>query len=171
MSTPADLNNSLNEIMLFDPETSRPVSQFTLFDEKLPAFNEIRKAATNIFGRKGQRIHSAYTSMKRKWTKNISSVVLEKEISPLDKIGLHMIWFDPTGKRDLDNSAAFTKFILDGIVEANVIKNDGPSHVVFLVHTFADRSIWKLNYKLHKTKKKGVMVNIYEIRDKQRRTK
>lgn len=45
-------------------------------------------------------------------------------------------WFEQNSKRDIDNIASGVKFILDGLVQAGVLKNDSQKYVVGLVNKF-----------------------------------
>ena len=45
-------------------------------------------------------------------------------------------WYEPNRRRDLDNVASAKKFILDGLVRAGVLANDGQRHVTGFADTF-----------------------------------
>lgn len=45
-------------------------------------------------------------------------------------------WFEPNARRDIDNVAFGTKFILDGLIQAGKLKNDGRKQVQAIQHEF-----------------------------------
>ena len=52
-----------------------------------------------------------------------------------EKVDIVFEWFT-TGRKDHDNIAFAKKFILDGLQESGVLKNDNPSYVGNFVDTF-----------------------------------
>ena len=49
---------------------------------------------------------------------------------------LKFTWLVPNKRRDLDNLAFASKFVLDGMVKANVIPSDNLVHIVELTHCY-----------------------------------
>jgi Holliday junction resolvase RusA-like endonuclease len=91
---------------------------------RLPCLNDIIDAAKGAGG-KG----SHYARMKRTWTEAFVWAANAAKIPPLKRIHLDFIWEEPNKQRNPDNIAAAKKFILDGLVKAGVLKNDGWSQV------------------------------------------
>ena len=52
------------------------------------------------------------------------------------QVKIHFFWFEENRKRDLDNVAAAKKFIIDGLVRAQVIANDTQNYVKGFTDTF-----------------------------------
>lgn len=51
-------------------------------------------------------------------------------------VSVRFLWVERDRRRDLDNVAFAKKFVLDGLVEAGVLEDDGQRHVVALQDTF-----------------------------------
>lgn len=51
-------------------------------------------------------------------------------------VAVRFLWVEPNRRRDLDNVAFAKKFVLDGLVAAGVLENDGQRHVVALQDSF-----------------------------------
>ena len=57
---------------------------------------------------------------------------------PLDyPLAVAIRWVEPSRRRDPDNVAFATKFILDAMVRAGVIDGDTHRHIASIAHTFA----------------------------------
>lgn len=82
---------------------------------ELPAQNEIIKAAKSS--------PYAYSRMKKDSTNTITW--LSKNKANMDRIWLDITYVCKNRRKDPDNIAAAKKFILDGLVAAGVIPNDG----------------------------------------------
>ena len=52
-------------------------------------------------------------------------------------LGVAIRWVEPSRRRDPDNVAFATKFILDAMVRAGVIDGDTHRHIASIAHTFA----------------------------------
>lgn len=67
-------------------------------------------------------------------------VAMELKINKYRKIKkpvfLKFSWFVKNKRKDKDNIAFATKFILDGMVEAGILENDGWDYVVGFSHRF-----------------------------------
>lgn len=64
-------------------------------------------------------------------------------------------WFEQNSKRDIDNIASGVKFILDGLVQAGVLKNDSQKYVVGLVNKFyVDKDNPRVEVKLVEIRRK-----------------
>ena len=86
----------------------------------LPGMNEIIAACK---GRGGNG--TAYAAMKKKLTNDIALHVRAARLRPITRAYLRFIWREKDKRRDPDNIACARKFILDALVVAKVISNDG----------------------------------------------
>lgn len=50
---------------------------------------------------------------------------------PLD---LHIVWYEPNKRRDIDNITFATKFIQDALVKSGILKDDSQKYIVGLSH-------------------------------------
>ena len=112
--------------------------EFSFFTtEKTPGFNEMVTAAKS-FGeiRKIGKAYNAYAKMKNLWSSRLVYSIEKNKIYPVDKVYLYMLWIEPNTRRDPDNIAAFSKFILDALQKASIIKNDGWKNITGFTHGF-----------------------------------
>lgn len=93
---------------------------------ELPAMNEILKAA------KSNRYK--YSSMKRLHTNRVAYCA--RGSGTVDQADVTVIWHCKNRKKDKDNIEAGIKFVLDGLVVAGVLPNDGWRHVRDITHKF-----------------------------------
>lgn len=106
----------------------------------LPGMNEIIDAAKtfrNIPSKNIRRPYNRlykYTEFKEKWNTYIKARIGKSE--PMKKIWINFIWIEPDRKRDPDNIAAAKKFILDGMILAGLIKNDGWNEIAGWIDRF-----------------------------------
>ena len=114
--------------------------EFSVYGKDMPGFNEMI-AASKSFGhiRTG---YNKYAVMKKTITARVVEEIEKANIYPIDKIFLHMIWIEPTKRRDPDNIAAFIKFILDALQKAKIIKNDGWGQVKGWKNNFIKGDSW-----------------------------
>ena len=97
---------------------------------KLPGLNETIRAAK--MGNKG---YQPYAEMKREYGDMITW--LAKKLPTHNVVGITIKWYEPDSRRDIDNIAAGgTKFIMDALVHAGVIKDDSQKYVKSLSHEF-----------------------------------
>ena len=122
--------------------------KFTVYGKDLPGFNDFIAAAKSR-----NKNYNGYNALKSKWSKKIILSIEAANVFPIDKIFLHMIWCEPSKRRDPDNIASFIKFILDALQKANIIKNDGWRYVKGWRNEFIVGS------------KRGVEVRIYDTED------
>ena len=72
--------------------------------------------------------------MKKKWTHAVAK--LARHMDPMNEpVRIEFVWVEGNRRRDLDNIAAATKFVLDGIVEAGILPDDSQKWVRSLHHT------------------------------------
>ena len=76
--------------------------------------------------------------LKRRETKRCAMAVMG--LSPIRKpVRLSISWYEPNGRRDIDNVAAGgTKVLLDGLVQAGILPNDGRKWVKAISHQFPE---------------------------------
>lgn len=107
------------------------MSSFTI-PGRLPGMNEIIDAARS----------SRYTSaeMKKVNTEFVAWCVKKARLPKMTRINLTISWYEPNDKRDTDNVHAGVKFILDGLVMAGVLRNDGRKQIAKITHEiFTDK--------------------------------
>ena len=89
---------------------------------RLPGLNDMTDAARR------NRYESA--KMKREYTDLVAWCAKSARLPRFDRVDLVITWYEPNRKRDKDNiMAGGLKMILDGLVVADVIKNDGWSEI------------------------------------------
>ena len=74
---------------------------------------------------------SHYAREKKRWTDRVWAESKAAGLRPMTPpIRLHFIWHMPSLKRDPDNLRGITaKYVIDGLVKANVIPDDGPKQI------------------------------------------
>ena len=93
----------------------------------LPGRNESEKAArANRYGAAG---------LKKKWTRHCACCFggCGKKF---DRVTVELLWVEKNRRRDPDNIAGAVKVVLDGIVAAGVLKNDGWKQIKSIVNNF-----------------------------------
>jgi hypothetical protein len=104
------------------------MKQTLIISRRVPGLNDIINASTRVarnFNDHGGR-HSSYSKTKADWKEYVVELCLEQRIRPV-RFGVFVFtWIEPNKGRDPDNiSAGGRKLILDGLVAAGVIANDG----------------------------------------------
>lgn len=95
-------------------------------DGTLPNLNEIIDASKSHW--------SIYSRMKSHYT-NLTAYSI-KDKRPLKCVNILITWYMPNKRQDKDNITAGQKFIIDGIVLAGVLKNDGWNEINDIYHSF-----------------------------------
>jgi Holliday junction resolvase RusA-like endonuclease len=95
---------------------------------ELPDLNEIIEASKNHWG--------SYSSLKKANTQLVAFCTKQATKQKYKKIDLEITWYCKNKRKDKDNIMAGTKFILDGLVAAGVIQNDGWTNVGDIRHKF-----------------------------------
>lgn len=68
--------------------------------------------------------------MKREETKRVADIAANSDMPTFEKpVHVYFTWVEPNKRRDVDNVAFAHKFILDGLVEAGVLKGDSRKYV------------------------------------------
>lgn len=90
----------------------------------IPGLNELIDAAKQQgYVRRGW---NGYANAKRQWTDTIYWEVLRHGLKPMRRVYIRFTWKETGRHRDPDNfTSAGKKFVLDSLVKAGVLKNDG----------------------------------------------
>ncbi|WIF95148.1 hypothetical protein [Caminicella sporogenes] len=95
-------------------------------EEKLIIPGELPDLNTIITKAKLKRKnYQAYSQLKEKYTDLVAWSAKEQKIKKYKKIDLVVTFYCKNKRKDKDNILAGLKFILDGLVKAGVIENDG----------------------------------------------
>lgn len=107
------------------PSTVALVQIFNL-DGQLPGLNDLLAAAKAGRGRSNQ-----YARVKRAETDRIAWLVRAARLRPVPSVRMTFAWRELARRRDPDNfCAGGRKLILDALVKAGVLKNDGWGQVL-----------------------------------------
>ena len=111
---------------------------------ELPDLNQIISASKSHYG--------TYSKMKKKHTELVAWHALNLPSIEFADIEVH--WYCKNKRKDKDNIRAGLKFILDGLVQANVLQNDGWKRVGNLSDQFyVDKNNPRIEVKLWPTQK------------------
>ena len=113
--------------------------QSIYFDYKFTTLNEYINAerSNKYAGAKIKKSNTEYVYTI------VKSLLNSKKIKKIDKlIEIRFIWHETSKMRDPDNISFCKKYILDGMVSAGLIKNDGHKQIV----GFTDRFIFEKMY-------------------------
>lgn len=97
----------------------------------LPGMNEIIAAAKGFKGR-----GFGYAKMKREWTDAVQMLATVARLPAVKRARFTFRWVEKDRRRNPDNVASAKKLILDGLVKARVLANDGWSEVAGWTDTF-----------------------------------
>lgn len=87
---------------------------------ELPDLNTVINASKGHWG--------GYSKEKAQWTRHVA--LLCSTLPQLESCALAFKWFVRNRRKDPDNIVFAKKYVLDGMVEAGVIQNDGWKEVV-----------------------------------------
>lgn len=94
------------------------------------------------------------STQKKKYTNLVASECIIQGLEPIkDQVDIFIKWTCKDKRRDKDNIMAGQKFILDGLVEAGILKNDGWSEIGELNNKFEIGKPEKITITLEKSKK------------------
>ena len=93
---------------------------------EFPSMNEIIA--------KSKQHYAVYSKMKKKYTELV--VYQSAGMAAIGKADFVITWYCKNKRKDPDNLSAGIKFLLDGLVEAGVMENDGWGNVNTLTHIF-----------------------------------
>lgn len=101
---------------------------FTI-EGRMPGLNEYTRKE------RGNKYQGA--TMKRRETERAAWAAKAAHVPAFtEPVAVIIEWHEPNRRRDLDNVAFAKKFVLDGLVAADVLANDDPAHVFALSDTF-----------------------------------
>jgi hypothetical protein len=93
----------------------------------LPSLNQL------LAGRSGGA-HNPYAAIKKKWTADIAILAKAAKLRPMTAARLRFVWHEKHKRRNPDNFVAGgRKLVLDGLVTAGVLPNDGWAEIVGFV--------------------------------------
>ena len=93
-----------------------------------PSLNEIIESSKTHW--------SKYSKPKKGYTEIVASFA-KQQLKPVKRqIDIHCHWICRDKRKDPDNIATGVKFILDGLVKAGILKNDGFNEIKSIHHTF-----------------------------------
>jgi len=95
---------------------------------ELPGLNEIISISKEHWAK--------YAEEKHNRTEEIAYLAKSQIKGKYQKVDLVFTWFCKNKKRDKDNIIAGQKFVLDGLVAAGIIENDGWKQVGNIFHYF-----------------------------------
>lgn len=105
----------------------------------LPTLNEVIESSKKVYQTSGsKRIPGGkYWKEKRKLTGDISTLAKAASLS-LDRLPVNFlfIWYCENRRTDKDNITIGQKYVLDGLVQGNILENDGWSQIGDLFHLF-----------------------------------
>lgn len=103
---------------------------FNIYDE-LPTLNDyINTERGNMYAAANNKKH--YTQLCANYAESLKSL----DFNPTGQYNIELYWTLPDRRRDHDNLAFGIKFIQDGLVEAEVLENDGPKFINNISHIF-----------------------------------
>jgi len=83
-----------------------------------------------------KRHHMQYSSMKNIYTNLVAREAQRQKVPVFDRVSVKITWFCKDKRHDPDNIASGEKFILDGLVKAGRLPNDGWKQIDSLSHYF-----------------------------------
>lgn len=114
-----------------------------------PAMNETLKAARATKGS-----WSRYSDLKRAYTKGVRLYALDHRRRRIETAHVRFEWHCENRRTDPDNIASAAKYVLDGLVKAGVLADDGFKNVKSIHHDFLV------------SKEPGVLVVIDEVEER-----
>ena len=97
----------------------------------LPGLNEIIASSKSGHGKS-----NAYARLKNEMMDRIGLFIIQAHLKPVKEAYIEFQWHERNRKRDPDNIAAGKKFILDALVKAGILKNDGWAQIIGFHDTF-----------------------------------
>jgi Holliday junction resolvase RusA-like endonuclease len=85
----------------------------------------------------GNRTRWHYRAVKAEWSGTIRYRIKHAKLKPMACAFVSFAWHEKNRKRDPDNIMSAQKFILDALVEAKILPDDGWDEVLGLTHTFS----------------------------------
>lgn len=104
------------------------MNQKFIISGRLDGLNDYTKACrANRYGA---------NAMKRKNEAKVIEGIKLADIRKVDHypINLHVIWYEPNRRRDVDNITFATKFIQDALVKFGILEDDSQKYIVGVFH-------------------------------------
>jgi hypothetical protein len=112
------------------------VNQSFLVPLRLPGANDLLKAK-GAFGAGSGKRWNGYNAMKQRYQAEIEKAIRASGITAVDVASVSFQWRERYWRRDPDNvSSGGRKLILDSLVKAGIIPDDGPRYIKGLADTF-----------------------------------
>ena len=75
-------------------------------------------------------------AMKRKNEAKVIEGIKRAELKKVEEypLNLHIVWYEPNRRRDIDNITFATKFIQDALVKFGILEDDSQKYIVGLSH-------------------------------------
>ena len=93
---------------------------------RLPGLNDMIDAA------RGNKYEAA--RQKKENTELVMWYAKKAKLPKMKRVNVSVVWYEPNEKRDPDNVEAGIKFLLDGLVSAGVLANDGRKQIGTIKH-------------------------------------
>lgn len=108
----------------------------------LPSMNEIINSSKTHWSR--------YSRPKKILNDAIVAVFAKQQVKPVTEypVDIYCHWIIPNKRKDPDNISAGVKFVLDGLVNAGILRNDGQKEIKTIHHKF---SVDKLHPRIEVT--------------------
>jgi Holliday junction resolvase RusA-like endonuclease len=99
----------------------------------LPSLNDLIGAAKGAGG-----TGTNYSKLKKQWQFTVWAYAKKARLKRADgPVDVEFVWREKNRRRDLDNiSGGGQKLVLDGLVKAGVLEDDGWEHVFSIQHRF-----------------------------------
>ena len=110
-----------------------PIQLKVFISGPLPGRNEQEAAA--------RKHRQTAAKMKKEWTLHCERCFTGSG-KHFQRVSVHFEWHEPNRRRDPDNISAAQKFVLDGMVKAGVIPNDGWKNIKGLTHSWVLDKEW-----------------------------
>lgn len=109
-----------------------PLKQTFWIAGPLPGLNDLITSAKGFRGR-----GYGYAKLKRKWNDRVIQAVKSFGLQPMARVRFHFLWREKARRRDPDNIAGGGhKVVIDGLVNAGILANDGWNEVAGWVDEF-----------------------------------
>jgi Holliday junction resolvase RusA-like endonuclease len=106
------------------------MSQTITIKGRMPGMNELVDA-NRVHPQKGAKLKKAEDE-KVAWYAKAQGI---KPVTDYPVV-LKVTWIEPNRKRDPDNVASATKFLLDGLQKARILRGDGHREIAAIEHRF-----------------------------------
>lgn len=112
-------------------------SQILVLTGRFPGLNDMI-LASGSFGPTGagRKRWRAYATLKRGVAAKVIAECVRQRIRPIARASVHFHWCEENRRRDPDNIRGAGKMILDSLVEAGVLPDDGWDEISGLSDTF-----------------------------------